>query len=104
MTFRILKEDEEEHRLQGNIFVGNLPAWLKKNEFAKYFTQFEPIKNVIFIKAYNQNGGNLGLGFFIYGGPEATSTNKSVDLMLSIFMARFWLLSLMMGGKARPDQ
>lgn len=54
--------------------------FIKKNEFAEYFRQFGPIKNVILIKAYNHTDSNLDFGFVIYGGPDAaTFAIKSVE-------------------------
>lgn len=67
-------------RQEGKIFVGNLPSWIKKNEFAEFFRQFGPIKNVILIKGHNDTERNAGFGFVIYGGPTAdNSAMKAVE-------------------------
>lgn len=92
---------------QGKIFVGNLPAWIKKNEFAEYFRQFGPIQNVILIKAYNHTDRNLGFGFVIYGGPDAaTSAIKAVEFDGVDFHGRILTVKLDDGrkSKARAQQ
>lgn len=60
--------------------MGNLPKWVKKHEFAEFFRQFGPIKNVILIKGHNEVDRNAGFGFVIYGGPTAErSALKAVE-------------------------
>ncbi|XP_043694575.1 pentatricopeptide repeat-containing protein At5g04810, chloroplastic-like isoform X2 [Telopea speciosissima] len=69
-----------EFRQEGKIFVGNLPLWIKKSEFAEFFRQFGPIKNVILIKGHDDPERNVGYGFVIYGGPTAAnSASKAVE-------------------------
>lgn len=95
-------EVQEEFKQQGKIFVGNLPAWIKKNEFAQFFRQFGPIQNVILIKAYNHTDRNLGFGFVIYGGPNAaTCAIKAVEFDGVDFHGRILTVKLDDGRKSK---
>lgn len=92
----------DEFKQQGKIFVGNLPAWIKKKEFADYFRQFGPIKNVILIKGYNDTDRNLGFGFVIYGGPNAASSAiKAVEFDGVDFHGRILTVKLDDGRKMK---
>lgn len=93
---------EIEFRQEGKIFVGNLPVWVKKNEFAEFFRQFGPIKNVILIKGHNETERNAGFGFVIYDGPTASSSAlKAVEFDGVEFHGRVLTVKLDDGRRLR---
>ncbi|KAL5193954.1 Pentatricopeptide repeat-containing protein, chloroplastic [Glycine soja] len=60
-----------DFRQPGKIFVGNLPAWVKKPQVAEFFRQFGPIRSVILIKGHHDTERSAGFAFVIYDGVES---------------------------------
>ena len=54
----------------GKIFIGNLPNHIKKDAVKTFFTQFGPVRDLIFIRSHTDPEKNRGYCFLFFGGPD----------------------------------
>lgn len=71
-------DSQTDFRQPGKIFVGNLPAWVKKPQVAEFFRQFGAIRSVILIKGHHETARNAGFAFVIYDGEDEAADKAAM--------------------------